>query len=833
MGIATENALKKIQEARGQHLTKLDLSQKFDTSGQKKLKCLPTELFELEQLEVLDLAHNLLQSLPDEMAQLQNLTFLDLENNQLSSLPEWMAQLQNLTHLYLVHNGLSSLPEWMAQLHNLTHLNLSYNQLSSLPEWMAQLYNLAYLNLSYNRLRSLSEWMLQLHNLTTLNLTGNQLSSLPEGMLQLHNLTTLNLTGNQLSSLPEGMAQLHNLTHFYLRNNRLSSLPEWMAQLYNLTSLDLRNNRLSSLPEWMAQLHNLTSLDLSGNQLSNLPEWMAQLQNLTSLDLRHNQLSSLPGWMTQLQNLTSLKLENNPIEIPPPEIIDLDDRGRANLDKIRDYYRQLEAEGVDHLYEAKLLIVGEPGAGKTTLAQKILNPDYELQSEEKTTRGIVVVQWQFPMKNGQTFRVNIWDFGGQEIYHTTHQFFLTKRSLYALVADTRKDDTDFYYWLNVVELLSDNSPMLIVKNEKQDRHREINERRLREQFLNIEKTLATNLKTNRGLPEILDAIKFHISHLPLVGARLPKTWVKVRATLEQDPRNHIGLDEYLEICAQNGFSQRKDKLQLLGYLHDLGVCLHFQEDPLLNKTVILKPEWGTDGVYRVLDNPTVIRKLGRFNKADLDDVWDEPEYADMQGELLRLMINFGLCYQIPGSRNSYIAPQLLTDNQPYYDWDEADNLYLRYGYDFMPKGIATQFIVAMHTWIADQECVWKSGVILDKDETKVEVIEHYDKREIRIRIAGAHKRDLMTVVMHELDRIHDSYHRLRYDKLIPCNCAKCQDSREPHFYRFDILQKFIADRQKSIQCQNSYDMVDVLGLIDDVMDRIEHSERMGRKPVNF
>jgi hypothetical protein len=27
-----------------------------------------------------------------------------------------------------------------------------------------------------------------------------------------------------------------------------------------------------------------------------------------------------------------------------------------------------------------------------------------------------------------TFRVNIWDFGGQQIYHATHQFFLTKRS---------------------------------------------------------------------------------------------------------------------------------------------------------------------------------------------------------------------------------------------------------------------------------------------------------------------------------------------------------------------------------------------------------------------
>ncbi len=113
-----------------------------------------------------------------------------------------------------------------------------------------------------------------------------------------------------------------------------------------------------------------------------------------------------------------------------------------------------------------------------------------------------MAQWQFPMENGRQFRVNIWDFGGQEIYHATHQFFLTKRSLYALVADTRKEDTDFYYWLNVVELLSEGSPVLLVKNEKQDRHREISERQLRGQFGNLEKTLSANLATNRGLPEL-------------------------------------------------------------------------------------------------------------------------------------------------------------------------------------------------------------------------------------------------------------------------------------------------------------------------------------------
>jgi hypothetical protein len=428
------------------------------------------------------------------------------------------------------------------------------------------------------------------------------------------------------------------------------------------------------------------------------------------------------------------------------------------------------------------------------------------------------------MENGQAFQINIWDFGGQEIYHATHQFFLTKRSLYALVADTRKDDTDFYYWLNIVELLSDNSPLLIIKNEKQDRHREINERHLRGQFTNLKETLATNLATKRGLPEILTAIKHHISRLPHIGSPLPKTWVKVREALEKDERNYISLDEYLDICQEKGFTQLKDKLQLSGYLHDLGVCLHFQEDPLLKRTVILKPIWGTSAVYKVLDNKNVIRNLGKFNRSDLDKIWEEEEYKDMRDELLQLMINFKLCYKIPGKHDTYIAPQLLTENQPDYEWDGANNLYLRYTYDFMPKGILTRFIVAIHALIVGQSCVWRSGVILEKDDTRAEVIEYYDKREIQIRIVGKHKENLMTIVNYEIEKINDSYNRLKYKKLIPCNCVQCKESQEPHFYPFEVLRKFVEDEQDRIQCIKSYEMITVRELIDDVIRTVQPRE---------
>ena len=42
-----------------------------------------------------------------------------------------------------------------------------------------------------------------------------------------------------------------------------------------------------------------------------------------------------------------------------------------------------------------MLILGESGAGKTTMARKILNENAEMPQEKDTTRGIDVYKWDF------------------------------------------------------------------------------------------------------------------------------------------------------------------------------------------------------------------------------------------------------------------------------------------------------------------------------------------------------------------------------------------------------------------------------------------------------
>lgn len=802
----------KISRVQRNRLTSLNLSSYALGVNVPRIDSFPEEILELEELVELNLRGQNLTHVPSEIHRLKNLTILRLSGNRIESLPQSITHLTRLEYLDMEANPLSKVPECIVDFQYLRDLNLSQIGMKELPNWLINLKSLESLNLSNNKLHKLPEWIGNLQGLSMLRLFGCSLTEIPSSLGLLRNLNRLFLGHNDINVLPETIGDLISLSYINLSYNNLSNLPNSLSKLKNLIHLILGNNSFDFIPSIVFQMSSLQMLYLNNHDFIDDHSWNG------SESPYKNNINEIPSGIVHLRNLNSFLIAGNPIVHPPPEIVGNGEFRSEGLAKLRNYYRQLETEGTDYLYEAKLLIVGEGGAGKTTLANKIGNPNYELQ-DEASTKGIEVIKWFFPMPDGQIFHVNIWDFGGQEIYHTTHQFFLTKRSLYLLVADSRKEDTDFDYWLNVVELLSDKSPLLIIKNEKQDRQRAINERQLRGQFKSLQKTLPTNLANNRGLDTILEEIKQYITHLPHVGAALPKTWVDVRKILENDSRDYISLEEYLDICENNGFREQKDKLQLSEYLHDLGVCLHFQNDPVLRDVIVLKPQWGTDAAYRVLDNPTVIANFGHFSKDDLADIWSENQYAHMHDALLRLMMNFKLCYAIPKS-DLYIAPQLLNINQADYEWDEADNLYLRYAYpDFMPKGIVTRFIVELHGIIADnRQRVWRNGVVLEQNGANAEVIEFYGKREIQIRVVGKDKKSLRKTIARELDKINEAFHGLKYAKLIPCICDTCANSITPHFFPYEVLRNALHHHQPEVQCFKSYEMVRIDQLLDNLED---------------
>ncbi|MCI5228317.1 MAG: GTPase, partial [Candidatus Electrothrix sp. AX2] len=246
---------------------------------------------------------------------------------------------------------------------------------------------------------------------TTLGLHLQGLSKIPQEVFQLKHLVILGVGGNSLASLPSEIGQLNTLETLWLDSNQLSSLPSEFRRLTNLRRLYLERNYFSTLPPELFALNKLIELALNDNQLTSLPPEIVQLPNLRGLMLQRNPLTTLPPEIAQLPKLRRLELEGNPLTSPPYEL------AIQGIEAIREYFASAE-EGTRTVAEVKVILVGEGASGKTSLTRCLRKERFN--PHEETTHGIRIKPWQ--LKTGdQGLRCNLWDFGGQEIMHATHQ----------------------------------------------------------------------------------------------------------------------------------------------------------------------------------------------------------------------------------------------------------------------------------------------------------------------------------------------------------------------------------------------------------------------------
>ncbi len=766
---------------------------------------------------------------------------LDLNNLELTAIPLQISQLTNLRKLDLGNNKLTVLSLEITQLTHLQELNLGNNQLTAISPEIGQLTNLVSFHVDSNKLTAIPPEIGQLTNLKHLGIHSNQLTAVPPEISYLTNLVTLGLNYNKLTAIPPEIGQLTNLTIFDLWGNQITAIPPEIGQLGNLTSFDLHGNRLTVVPPEISQLTNLISLNLSHNQLTAIPPEITQLTNLQTLDLGANQLTTVPEWLVQIPQLKELYIWHNPITQPPPELweetlTETNPYYPVDLEVVRRYYAQLAKEGEAYLYEAKIIIIGEGGAGKTTLARKLLNPVSSLPVAQESTEGIEILKWQFPVPatHSYLYTANIWDFGGQSIYYATHQFFLSKRAVYILLADTRREHTNFYDWLQMQEAFGGDSPIILLKNKNRQQGNECvieNLPHLRIRFPNLKEIIEFSLADvpdDHRWEELLTHLQTYLLALDHVGQPRPHKWVEVRQTINNSTHDKINRRDFLKLCAVCGIDDEADALQLSKYLHNVGDILHFEEDAVLRELVILNPTWALDAVYRVLDNTQIAAAHGQFSRRQLHALWHEAKYDGHRHELLRLMEKFQLCYALRGTADEFIAPQLLPRTALAYQWPEnGDDLQLRYNYPlFMPRGILSRAIVVLHKLI-EADLVWRVGVVLHDQYARAELLELRGEGEIRIRVSGSNKRDLLMQIVRTLDELHSNFSaKLKYDKQIPCRCATCAQLDDPHFFKLDILLARLARGKATIDCVNdSYTEMSIPELLGDIIPEAKAGDR--------
>lgn len=714
---------------------------------------------------------------------------VQLTSGRLKKVPVELKNCGRLKHLDLFGNSIHELPDWFFGLKSLEHLSLKNNTIVDFPTIVSTIEHLKYLNLSENRIEKLDGQHFQnLMNVEKVDLGYNSIASIPPVQIPYPKCRNLSVEGNKLTEFPNAVTHVKTLEKLNLSKNGISSISDdAFERLGNLVELDLSDNELTYLPSSLGKLTKLKKLKLNGNRIKSLPR---EFENLVSLEL--------------------LELAGNPLERVPVEI------SAQGVSGIINYYLSL-GDNVK-LFEAKLLIVGQGNVGKTYLMNRLIHGS---TPETTTTEGIDINVWKIQTKSSPDFRVNIWDFGGQEIYHSTHQFFLTKRSLYLLVWEARTDQhlISFDYWLNVIRLLSNNSPIIIVLNKIDERIANIDEKSLKSKFKNIVSFHQVSALTGKNVRELTEEIGAEIDALPLIGDKLPKVWMEIRNKLEALEANYIPAEAYLNICNHHGLSN-KNALFLSQYFHDLGVFLHFQDDNLLRNLVFLKPEWATNAVYKILDSKDVIQREGEFNSQMLDAILSDFE-QDKRSYIVNLMKKFELCFEV--EKDVFLIPELLTPEKVEFDWNYTDNLRFEYHYDFMPAGIMARFIVRTRNMVHDRT-FWKNGVIIQRENTRALVTTDLYSRKLRVWIHGENASFLLEIIRKELDSIHLSLNYPDVPERIPCICPDCVNSKTPHLFNYLFVKRLGQENSfKSIPCEVSARGVNVHKLLG--LYRIESPEQ--------
>ena len=486
-----------------------------------------------------------------------------------------------------------------------------------------------------------------------------------------------------------GLAKLGQLDCSFTRVSDLMPL-SGLAQLQHLdcsTTLVIDLTPLSGLAK-------LQLLDCGSTSVSDLVP-LSGLGQLQLLNCSLCRLGALPAFIRENAKLTLIAFNARVPGLPHGVLSrNYDDDCRA---RVKAHYDDL-AKGAADLTDVKLLLLGNGGAGKTQIARWLAGAAFE--TEWDSTHGIQIVIQAQPGSIAARLHLQMWDFGGQDIYHGTHVMFLRGPAVLMPIWAKDRENRETYdyggltfrnhplaYWIDVVKhQASEASPALIVQSkcdQKQDEERRfpVSEDALK--ALPYATELHVSPKTDRGRGALEDALQDAILWLrdpdrlgvPQIGAGRLRVQRRLEAMRDADsklPREQriirlLERQDFDAICAEEGVSSPECCCTTWTPTAPL-----FYRPGLFGR-IVLDQSWALEAIYAVFDRKRVYSVLcndeGRFSRAKLGLlVWQEHS-DDEQKLLLSMMVSCGICFEhrrfsgTDDANTEYIAPDMLADRE--------------------------------------------------------------------------------------------------------------------------------------------------------------------------
>jgi GTPase SAR1 family protein len=619
------------------------------------------------------------------------------------------------------------------------------------------------------------------------------------------------------------------------------------AELRRLISLDLSNNDLTEIPPVVFALRNLATLKLGGNPIRDIPNEIHSLSALRHLDLSNNSaLKTISPEIASLELLESLDLggSEHSLRMPPPEVV------IQGADAIRAYYG---AEGLNANYTSKLVIVGEGGAGKTSLLKTLKGLQHN--PSEPTTHGLAVdtLELNHPTKlqavvsdprrerslrrreylgrrstrgsQAVLMRLRAWDFGGQEIYHATHQFFFSERALFLLVWNARLgwEQGRLDYWLDLIQAKAPGAPIIVIATHTDERPAELPDEELQARYpqisafhsvSNVDRVAANVLRSN---------VANLAANLPLMGDYWPRSWSKSLEAIRKLPQLHASPQALYSLMSANGVNEDSQHV-LLQVMHHLGDALHFDDDDQLQDIVILRPQWLTEYVARVLDSEEVKNAKGVLTKSHMSYLWSDIE-PSLRQHFLRLMEKFDLSYRTLEDEDISLIVERLSLNQADYRrrWDgilsgrgSTVEVTIRYHLSSIPPGVPTWFIARSHRFTTNTH--WRTGALFAKrsqfgPEREQLGLVKSDRVQntITLSVRGNFPQEFFAILKDGLEVTFRRYPGLDVRPAVPCSCKPSCN----HEYDLGDLERRLVARppKTTIECPKTMLDADVQGML--------------------
>jgi hypothetical protein len=377
--------------------------------------------------------------------------------------------------------------------------------------------------------------------------------------------------------------------------------------------------------------------------------------------------------------------------------------------------------------------------------------------------------------------ISFWDFGGQAIMHSMHEFFLGERCVYVVVMDGRRDEKP-EYWLDIIGQYGRNSSVIMVMNKiDQNKASTIDQIRILRDYNNTFQDISfhsVSCKLNKRIEELTDDIIKKAANSVSSKKYFPGRWYRIKEKLVDmndsngNPRNYIREDQYRSICSDEGITEASPQNVLLNWMNDLGICFSYNSighSGAVNEIKVLRPEWITNGVYKIITSKEAKDNNGFISHDEIEKILlsgDDVNAVYRNTEVdfvLGMMRDFKLSYQV--EQHEFI-PMLTVESEPDLDpLPDATHLQIRYTVP-IPAYVLYNLIVQMKN-DADRVKTWRNGVFFNNQYDGSRAIVRFgkDRSILDIFTDGYNKTNYLAYIQRNLHDIQSKLN-ISFDEYI-------------------------------------------------------------------